>query len=406
MIIKMALKELEIRKELYTFILLQLIITFLIAVSFISMMETEYTKYKAFENYLKKEGWYIYGGNILTPDNYVVNAPAMLEGYLASSDILACYTLSGDLQKEEMPIQAKTIVYDQPIIDAYKPDIKEGRWLKNADIGTNTVEAVIASNSYGIGLGDTLTIHEYGAASEESPVSVEIVGILADDAEYYDISFSDNMINYKNLFASVSKGKQDEPVLLMSREDIINTENGSELLLMQGTVLLTWKEGITDEEKKRNIKYMSEHCFIAQKEELSVVIQKSRKEITGELQKYVPVLACGLLLTVISSLCVGVIVSKQQWKYLAVYNMLGLPWNRCVWIQTVTYIIIEGISLIASILIICILKLFSLTDNMAIGFGAWQFIFCIGISLICAATVIVQSLLVKKVPPYRLWQRE
>ena len=45
MIIKMALKELEIRKELYTFILLQLIITFLIAVSFISMMETEYTKY-------------------------------------------------------------------------------------------------------------------------------------------------------------------------------------------------------------------------------------------------------------------------------------------------------------------------------------------------------------------------
>ena len=61
------------------------------------------------------------------------------------------------------------------------------------------------------------------------------------------------MINYKNLFASVSKGKQDEPVLLMSREDIINTENGSELLLMQGTVLLTWKEGITDEEKKYQI---------------------------------------------------------------------------------------------------------------------------------------------------------
>lgn len=61
MIIKMALKELEIRKELYTFILLQLIITFLVAVSFISMMETEYTKYKAFENYLKKEGWYIWG---------------------------------------------------------------------------------------------------------------------------------------------------------------------------------------------------------------------------------------------------------------------------------------------------------------------------------------------------------
>ena len=38
------------------------------------------------------------------------------------------------------------------------------------------MEAVIAPNSYGIGLGDTLTIHEYGAASEESPVSVEIVG--------------------------------------------------------------------------------------------------------------------------------------------------------------------------------------------------------------------------------------
>lgn len=59
----MALKELEIRKELYTFILLQLIITFLIAVSFISMMETEYTKYKAFESYVKKKDG-IYMGEI------------------------------------------------------------------------------------------------------------------------------------------------------------------------------------------------------------------------------------------------------------------------------------------------------------------------------------------------------
>ena len=63
MIIKMALKELEIRKELYTFILLQLIITFLIAVSFISMMETEYTKYKAFEIISKKKDG-IYMGEI------------------------------------------------------------------------------------------------------------------------------------------------------------------------------------------------------------------------------------------------------------------------------------------------------------------------------------------------------
>lgn len=39
----------------------------------------------------------------------MVNAPAMLEGYLASSDILACYALSGELQKEEMPIQAKLL---------------------------------------------------------------------------------------------------------------------------------------------------------------------------------------------------------------------------------------------------------------------------------------------------------
>ena len=85
----------------------------------------------------------------------------------------------------------------------------------------------------------------------------------------------------------------------MSREDIINTENGSELLLMQGTVLLIWKEGITDEEKKYQIYVRT--LFYSSKEELSVVIQKSRKEITGELQKYVPVLACGLLLTVISS---------------------------------------------------------------------------------------------------------
>lgn len=410
MIIKMAFKELEVRKNLYTFIILQLTAVFLIGISFVSVMEMEYVKYHAFKSYLSKEGWYIYGGNVDTPDNYPVRDSTMLEEYLASTDVLACYSLSGELQKEEELVKAEPIIYDQAIIDAYEPAIKEGRWLENADIQTNVVEAVIAPNSYALGLGDRLTIREYGAEPEEDPVIVEIVGVLAEDAEFYNISFTKNMITYKNLYDSVARGKRDMPLLIMGSEDIRETEYGmkgkSELLMIQGTVLLTWKEGITEEEKAKNITYMTDHCFIAQKEELASVYLKSREEIKGEMQKYIPVLSCGLALTIISSLCVGMIASKRQWKRLSVYNMLGLSWNRCIRIQMAAYLIIDGISLGTAFLIAGLLKLFHITDYTAIRVGLPQFMFCVGIFLLCSGVITVQNALLKKEPPYRLWKKE
>lgn len=45
----------------------------------------------------------------------------------------------------------------------------------------NYTTEYLASNSYALGLGDRLTIREYGAEPEEDPVIVEIVGVLADD---------------------------------------------------------------------------------------------------------------------------------------------------------------------------------------------------------------------------------
>lgn len=410
MIIKMAFKELEVRKNLYTFIILQLTAVFLIGISFVSMMEMEYLKYNAFKSYLNKEGWYIYGGNIDTPDNYPVRDSAVLEEYLAATDVLACYSLSGEMHKEGELVKTEPIIYDQTIIDAYEPALKEGRWLEDADIQTNVVEAVIAPNSYNLGLGDILTIQEYGAKPEDDCVLVEIVGVLAEDAEFYNISFTKNMITYKNLYDSVSNGKRDMPILIMGGDDIRETEYGkkgkSELLMIQGAILLTWKEGITEEEKTKNITYMTDHCFIAQKEELPSVYLKSREEIKGEMQKYLPVLICGLVLAIISSLCVGIIASKKQWKHLSVYNMLGLSWNRCIRIQMAAYLILEGISLITAFLIAILLKLFHITDYTVIRLGIPQFMFCSGIFLLCSGVITVQNSLLKKESPYRLWKKE
>lgn len=405
MILKMAAKELEINRKMYTFFLVHVFLMFLIAISFVSVVEEEYEKYAAFEKYIKKDGWYICLFDMLTPDNQVMDSSDTLEGYLKSAQVSSCYTLSGYADYEGKEISADTYIYDAEFLSVYEPELQKGRWLRETDSKTDEIETVISPNTYGLGVGDVLTLHPYGEETEEHLLTAKIVGVLREDASFPGRSLSKDMVSYRNLFCTA--GMQTFSIL-MNHEDILSSEYQisaqEELMRMDGNTFVLWEDGITEEDRAYNLEFLRTYGNIRQIEALPTVLEKSRKAFMEELKQYIPILCYGLIFTFISVICVGLIVSKRQSGNLAVYHMLGLPWKKCVWIQAGSCVLIMAEALFFAVITAFLIWFFRL--NLSIRPGIWQLLSCLGIALLCLGIIVLQRLLCRQGTPYELWRKE
>lgn len=405
MILKMAAKELDINRKLYTFILVQLCITFFIAISFVSVIEIEYEKYKALLPCMEEDGWIFQISYLDTWDGKPVCGTEYLEKHLKSAHVYGGSTVYGYFSDGDNPMSVSSIVYDTEIMDAYVPELSEGRWLKETDSETDEIEVVITPGNKNIQVGDCLFLHDYDGKLKEEPITVRIVGVLREDASFCGVSYSKDAVNYQNLFQSVDTQK---PALLMGYEDVKNAEYravGHEGIMgISGNAFVVYEKGITEEEQEYNMEFLNTYGSYVWREELSSALHKSRVAFARELGKYVPVIACGWLLTVISSLCVGIVVSKRQWKNLSVYQMLGLPWSQCIKIQSASYLLLMGEAFFLAAAAVLLIRLFHV--DLAIRLGPGQLFSCIGIALFCLGMMAVQSLFFKKEKPYELWNKE
>lgn len=410
MVVRIALKELQIRKKMYLFVMVQLIITYFIAIIFVSIIANQYQKYHAFKEYFDLEGMYLYFTDIFTPENTGMLNSEMLESYLKSADALCCYVLFGDIEKAGKKIDTYNMIYDDAIISNYEPAIQEGRWLSGKDNESEVVEAVVSQNQNDLKVGDILQIRAYSGKLHEKTVPIKIVGVLENGAQIYDLSYTENMVNCQNCYRSIDVQYEETPVLIMNRENIKNCEikmiGNEELLKLRGTVLLTWREGITDAEKRFNQKFMEDNAFISLKEDMKTFRQKSFEEINSSLRQYFPVLICGFALTLISTMSVGVIAAKQQLKHLAIYNMLGLPWNKCIWIQEAVFAMIVLKAMVITGIFTTFLQLSGGLKHTLIEIGVWQIIVCIALSVCCAVVSgILEFLVVKNTNTRELLQK-
>lgn len=402
--IKTAARELEIHRKLYTIVLVHLYITFFIVMSLVSLVEADYRRYQAFEGYMKQEGWYMYLFDVFADNGQIIKSSRELESCLRSARVSACYELDGGLYNGSEKLSVQMRGYDTDILEAFRPELKKGRWLDEADRDPDGIRAVISENRMGIDVGDELKLYGYDRLAEE-PLTVQIVGVLEEEEPVFDLSFSNDGINYQNFYR---RTEADEPCVLMAYEDVLQAElqktDRDELMRLAGNTFILYEDGITEADRQYNTEFLSANGMINQREELPSVYEKSRAALGRTLFQYAPAVLMGILLTAMNSVCVGIILSKKQRRNLAVYHMLGLTWGRCLGIQAITWLLTAGEAFVLILITCLFVTLFGLDIYMRPGI--WQTGMCVCVTILCLGIVALEGLCTAGRRPYTLWRDE
>lgn len=402
--IKTAARELEIHRKLYTLVLVHLYITFFIVMSLVSLVEADYRRYQAFESYMKQEGWYMYLFDVSADNGQIIKNSRELESCLRSARVSACYELDGELYSGSEKLSVQMRGYDTDILEAFGPELKKGRWLDKAKRDPDGIRAVISANSMGIDVGDELKLYGYDRLAEE-PLTVRIVGVLEEEEPVFDLSFSNDGINYQNFYR---RTEEDEPYVLMAYEDVLQAElqktDREELMRLAGNTFILYEDGITEADRQYNTEFLSANGTINQREELSSVYGKSRAALGRTFFQYAPAVLMGILLTAMNSVCVGIILSKKQRRNLAVYHMLGLTWGRCLGLGAITWLLTAGEAFVLILITCLFVTLFGLDIYMRPGI--WQIAACVCVTALCLGIVALEGLCTAGRRPYTLWRDE
>lgn len=389
-IIKLALKETELRWGMYRLLFVQFFLLFIMLIFATSILGREYAKYAAFEPYLRQDGFYVYLDDIFTPENTGMLHSGMLEKYLKHAEVLSCYALFADIKKENTNLPFTMAIYDSQIIERYKPETADGRWFHEQDMQTDEIEAVIGSYGYDIAVGDTLELHPYGEIMD-TPMTIRVIGVLKPEAQYYGLTPSDDMIQYQNFYEDVFQTKS---LMILNNDDLSETADRiaqRSITKIRGGVMVTYDERITEEERQYNMQFLKDNAFIVQIESLEGIYMKSREKLKNEWNRYAPLLLLGFAVAMLSTICIGIIAVRRQKKTLALYHMLGLTKNRCAEVAAAVFGIIVFAALICACAAALTVQLTPLNQYVVIELGERQLAGCFVLAPLLAAPGMLYS---------------
>lgn len=383
MYIRLALKEREKHWKLFLFIILQLTVTFIVAICCVSVLDNQYRRYSAYRPITGKEGWFVYTNlGLRMPETDAGTGKTgreVLQKYLQSTKIICSYSIFAEIMRDKNVLDMECIVYDKELIKIMDPAIKEGRWLKVND--SDEIEAVISQNYYGLKAGDIIDMVPYSTGEPDQTVPVRIVGELEENADIIKMNYSPDMVDYHN-FSFNLKERFDIPLLIMQQEDFGRLSKEwpqlREVLWPTGLLFIQYDENITDGQLESNDKFIENNIQIAIKEPLATVREKSIQYVKGQLGETLPVFLVFLIMTVMSTICVSVLEVKQHIRNLYIYRIVGIDKAGCFRIQLLVNIIILCETILITALACAVLKKFG-TDIIFLEFGLWQLIICISI---------------------------
>lgn len=297
---------------------------------------------------------------------------------------------------------AYVLIYDEYTSKLFTPHIAEGEWITDSSDG-EYAKAVVTRNPYGWKVGDIVS-----AEGIDGEVSLEVIGIIDDNERYlcYNTSAAKNDPTYGNMFSAhfntlndelKNRGLDDEAIkqefeALGYADEIVYNEpvlfvvdkewdKTGETAVMSDSMYIRYKQGINDNDRLFNRKYIQENLSVLSSAiRFSDIDQNSRQSIEIELLTFMPVLAVVFLIAAVGLVCINTINCKNQMHSYAVLHLNGAG-RGCFYKLTVMYNLIlcfAAIVLSACVLFVC--KILGLLDDMIIEIGTVQ---------LMSATVIV-----------------
>lgn len=392
MYFKLALREFKSNWFMNIIIIIQMVIVFFSVTSAVSIADYFYQYYNNFREYYESEGYLYYMNGVQVENdrhrNVTANDSAVVEQQLKKADVVSCYSPWAEFSVGgENEIGMYTIAYDHEIIDAYEPQLSEGRWLEwERDDGI--VEAVISENTKGINVGDEILMYNSFMNEPEEAFTVKIVGKLMDGSRIVgvsDVRANDNN-DYRAVYFDYYVEAEEKPAILLSVDQISRCMEKNENLklerFMSRLMFVRFHEDITQEERIHNERWLGMQVLMPAAINMSEIRANSSMVIKERLLAVLPVFIGLFILTIISAMCTCAISIKRQMKDYLIYSVCGMPWNRCIWITMLNSLLINITAMVICIAAVIGGTSFRLFDETTISMGLWQIMACVAVAVL------------------------
>ncbi|MBO5426391.1 MAG: hypothetical protein J6A25_12855 [Lachnospiraceae bacterium] len=382
MYLKQTFKEIKNNWFMNSIIIIQMVVVFACTMCATSVVSYFYNYYNNFSDYYKQKGD-VYRFESVICDSIAIENSDMLENELSKTDIISMYmpwAVYYDLQGNEL--QYFTFAYDEEIIDAFRPKLKEGRWI-NPNRNDGIIEAVILDSEYDLSVGMRIDMRDVYMLQPNNGLTVEIVGIIEDGTRIVGISSSGNgqLYDYRNVYMDYYIDNEELPVILTSI-DSINVamdmeDNHSLQRSMSGLMFATYENDITDSEIAANERVLGSVVRNYSKISMTTIKENSIKSIKERLYSLLPVFLCVFILVLITGMCNFAISVKKHMRDYTIFSVCGMPWNKSAYICVIKATLMCLIAFIISIAGIWIMLKKDIIKDTTIELGFFPVVSCV-----------------------------
>ena len=338
-------------------IVVQLVITFFISISFISIFQEKYAGYAAIETLSAGTGTVFFHHGIVKQDGMFVQDSSELEEMLPGSTFVSCYSVMAEVNfgEEKLPLEVRA--YDQEIIDAYRPRMEEGQWLEDCD-GEEILHVVVSQGS-GLQVGDRLDLESaipVDPGIENVHLPAVVSGVLDADAYVPGFQVGDPERRDSSwLFQSANPEYGSNQLLLINESELLRVKENLGCLVISGEMgNLTWMSRPADMMESQKKAQDDMLGMMLQSVEMEVDFQELRENtefsFREDMLQIVPVFLVALLVTFLSEISAGAIAARTQMYRYGIYQLCGLSVKGCLGIHVRGSGLLTGIAFVLAVL--------------------------------------------------------
>lgn len=339
MIWKLAYKNILRAPIMNLLMVLQMIVIFFITISMTSSILSRFAYFLPFKDLLKNDGDYYnmlfsYDPETLDPNFKTEELTAKLRGDpKAAASYLPWLSVDG--------VDAELCSFDDPWLDAYRPELEDGTWFDLDGWQKDTIPIVISDNDEALSVGDQITMTDFASGSK---YSCEIIGILKEGARVigWDSPGASEDFSCKYMYRDHYFAIEQKMLVIMPQRLLAAEQIGTQL---HDPLLITYPDGVSAEDRSYNDSYIKSLQTIFNAP-VSEIYQNSLVYIFEQCRALLPILFAVLLLTLVSTMSVNALSVKRQIYTYTIYYICGLRWNKCVLINLVSSFYLVLLSLL------------------------------------------------------------
>lgn len=377
------------------FVILQMTIVFSILIVIVSAIKSKTDDYTLVKDLIDNEGYVCSGYFLKEPGVTFASTDEIKEKLKGVNDIhtINFGPLLGDYKALGNVSGFHPLIYDDYLLNLYKPVLSSGKWLNEIEENADMPCAVITDNPYGITTGDIIT-----ADTMSGMKSVLIVGVIADGEKfislntrnqsktpYYNImtynhfnSYNDQLKNegYSNeeIVREVIAMGYESNDIIYNQPYILFCDTSYDLLdeqcIMSTLLFIEYNEDITKQEKLFNQKFLLQELNL-----LSFAVSNSDMNdnsiavIKKELYSLLPIAIAGFMLVILGSVSINAINFRKRLCDFSVLYICGSRKIRFVIYNILYNTILTVLSICTTAIALIIISNTKLFSETVITFG-------------------------------------